>query len=366
MTSKNFRNKSKKIVSLIILQILTLSLSSCSMLQFAGSKNNSELEKNLQREWKDSNGFLNKRLSIGGTKIHYIDYGGEGQTLVFLSGLGNSAHIFDDFAQRFINNFHVIAVTRRGFGESGRPEEGYDTERLTEDVRELFDSLHLTKVILLGHSIAGDELTEFAVRYPERTSGIIYLDGAYDRSNTTIRLLTLAFTDHAPPTPPAAEDDECSSKEKYREYLKDIYGVYFPMSEVTATRIFDEHGTYLHDASNGAANMKIVSGEKEPEYSKVISPALAIYSVNRNLETDYAWTKKMFFGRGVVETKAMRALFAQQNWESTQREKFADELNGAKIIEIAGASHYIFISHPDFVENEIKKFLMNLNMISVQ
>jgi len=78
-----------------------------------------------------------------------------GETLLFLAGLGNNAHIFDGIAPRFTNHFHVLAMTRRGFGLSDKPESGYDVESRVADVLALLDALKVKRVILVGHSIAG-------------------------------------------------------------------------------------------------------------------------------------------------------------------------------------------------------------------
>ena len=111
-----------------------------------------------------------------GVRLHYLDFGGRGPTLLFLPGLGNTAHAFDDFAPRLTDRHHVIAITRRGFGESSHPAAGYDTPRLAEDIRTALDSLHLRRVSFIGHSIAGEEMTRFAATYPDRVDKLVYLD----------------------------------------------------------------------------------------------------------------------------------------------------------------------------------------------
>jgi hypothetical protein len=52
-----------------------------------------------------------------GVKLEVLDWGGSGCPLVFLAGLGDTAHVFDNFAPKFTGRYHVYGITRRGFGE---------------------------------------------------------------------------------------------------------------------------------------------------------------------------------------------------------------------------------------------------------
>src|SRR6185295_6620938 len=78
-----------------------------------------------------------------GVRLHYLDFGGTGEPVVLLAGLGNTAHAYDDFAPGLTDRFHVIALTRRGFGESSHPKSGYETPRLVDDIIAVLDRLHL-------------------------------------------------------------------------------------------------------------------------------------------------------------------------------------------------------------------------------
>jgi non-heme chloroperoxidase len=91
-------------------------------------------------------GSTNNRLEV-------LDWGGKGKAMIFLAGLGNSGHVFDEFAPRFTDQFHVYALTRRGYGAS-EPSTGYDMKTLKDDILVVMDSLQIEKVILVGHSIA--------------------------------------------------------------------------------------------------------------------------------------------------------------------------------------------------------------------
>ena len=128
-------------------------------------------------------GFVN----VDGINLHYLDWGGTGDALLFLAGMGCNAHNFDDFAPRFADEFHVMALTRRAHGESDHPATGYDADMLTEDLRQFLDALGIEKVILAGHSMASVELSHFSALHPERVLKLIFLDAAYDRTSASYK-----------------------------------------------------------------------------------------------------------------------------------------------------------------------------------
>jgi non-heme chloroperoxidase len=48
--------------------------------------------------------------------LEVLDWGGSGRPIVLSAGLGNTAHVFDDFAPKLAGTYHVYGITRRGFG----------------------------------------------------------------------------------------------------------------------------------------------------------------------------------------------------------------------------------------------------------
>jgi pimeloyl-ACP methyl ester carboxylesterase len=118
-----------------------------------------------------------------GVTLEVLDWGGSGPPLVFLAGLGNTAHIFDSFAPKFTGKHHVYAITRRGYGVSSAPpptEENYNADRLGDDVVAVLDVLKIDRPVLVGHSIAGGELSSVGTRHPDKVSGLVYLEAGYD------------------------------------------------------------------------------------------------------------------------------------------------------------------------------------------
>src|SRR5687767_11153939 len=120
--------------------------------------NTSALGADTNSDWVDKSPHKSEFITVSGVRLHYLDWGGAGETMLFLHGLGDTAHIYDLLAPKFTNEFRVLGLTRRGHGQSDKPETGYDTATLVEDIRQFLDALTIRRVILVGHSLAGDEL----------------------------------------------------------------------------------------------------------------------------------------------------------------------------------------------------------------
>src|SRR5580704_12952328 len=101
-------------------------------------------------------------------RLEVVDWGGSGRPLVLLAGLGGTAHSFDKFAPKLTNAYHVYGITRRGFGASSVPASGYSADQLGDDVLGVIDALRLNRPVLVGHSLAGEELSSVGSRHPEK------------------------------------------------------------------------------------------------------------------------------------------------------------------------------------------------------
>ena len=107
-------------------------------------------------------------------KLEVLDWGGTGRPVVLLTGLGNTAHVFDGFAPKLTSQYHVYGITRRGYGASSAPVPdmaNYAADRLGDDVLAVLDSLNLNRPVLVGHSIAGEEMSSIGFRHPNGLRG---------------------------------------------------------------------------------------------------------------------------------------------------------------------------------------------------
>jgi non-heme chloroperoxidase len=279
-------------------------------------------------------------------RLHYLDFGGQGPTLIFLAGIGNTAHAFDNFAPRFTDRFHCLALTRRGFGESDHPPDGYDTPRLVEDIRVALDSFRLTRVILVGHSIAGEEMTRFAATYPDRVERLVYLDAAYDRVDADSMLQEVfPVPPNVPPRPmPSAADTLTPGA--YVAFVHRTRGVDIPEADIR-TR-------YRYDGWNEEITIAYQSMSVEhPPYRAVRAPALGVYAITDAVSQLEPWQRNdRAHAAGLLD-----AIRGTEFVDRKLRSKFKNQVARAEVVELHGAHHWIFVSNADDVANAMRRFL---------
>ena len=118
---------------------------------------------------------------VNGVRLHYIDWGGDGECLLFLTPLGGDlVEQFGSLAPQFTDQFRVLGLTRRGQGRSEKPTGDYGTDTLVHDIVGFLDAMGVNQVHIAGQSVAGAEMTRVAVVYPSRVTKLVYLDAAVD------------------------------------------------------------------------------------------------------------------------------------------------------------------------------------------
>jgi len=108
-------------------------------------------------------------------RLEVLDWGGLGRPVILLPGGGDTAHVFDEFAPKLTANYRVYGITRRGFGASSYAPLKHGADRLGQDVLAVIRALKLKKPVLVGHSIAGVELSSVASLDAKRIAGVVYL-----------------------------------------------------------------------------------------------------------------------------------------------------------------------------------------------
>jgi pimeloyl-ACP methyl ester carboxylesterase len=112
-----------------------------------------------------------------GARLHYLEWSGDGPVVVLLPGYALTAHAFDEVGGLLADQFRVVAATPRGFGESDAPDSSdYTIATMVADLGALLDSLGIERAALVGHSISGSTISEFARAHPGRVTKLVFLD----------------------------------------------------------------------------------------------------------------------------------------------------------------------------------------------
>jgi len=297
-------------------------------------------------------------MNVNGIRLHYLDWGGSGPVLLFLAGIGSTAHIFDGFAPRFTNQFHVLALTRRGHGESDYPDTGYDIDTLTEDIRLFLDCLHIDQVILVQHSNEGIELPHFSGLYPERVFKLVFLEPAWDRNSPVFKAMVETWY--------RIDDQVEYPAERYVNFNDYVYhkNKNFPANAASwceAREVdlqhqmeIDPEGKVSYKPAVGIGKARETMFGYTPEFSKIRAPVLSIFPIRD--ETYYVLPFM------TEEQQAQMIAFyyeAQLPWFRHCIEQFRRAVPQAKIIELPHSHTYFFITQADLVYNEMKAFLQN-------
>jgi pimeloyl-ACP methyl ester carboxylesterase len=309
--------------------------------------------------WRDAAPHEPSSVKVAeGVQLEVLDFGGTGSPILLLPGLGASAHSYDELAPRLARNHRVVAMTRRGSGYSSKPDFGYDTPRLGQDVLAVMDSMGLAKVLLVGHSIAGDELTWLGGHHAQRFTGLVYLDAAYDRSRPRANPVAMRLRELGnrlppqPPVPPGA----LLNYESMKKWLADSGRVRLPEGELIATWQVDKPflgGTPNIDARTQQA---ISAAIGPPDYEAVKIPALAIYATGgADLDSPRYDRNDAELMANLAEIRSLREQMQRQNIE-----RFRAQVEKGQIVEMRDARHYILQSNAQEVVDAVEKFAAGL------
>ena len=247
-------------------------------------------------------------VNVNGVRLHYLDWGGKGEPLLFLTALAGTAGDFQALAVRLTDHFRVFGLTRRGQGESEKPATGYDMSTLVGDIKSFLDDQKIERVILVGYSMAGNEMTEFATAYPQRTLKLVYLDAAYD----------------------LAENAELGRKAHLN--LPPLPG-----------------------ADSATLELLARSNEYHPDYTRIVSPALGFFVTYDEAPKSPAWDDA---------TKAKLLTFWNDYGKAYRREqidKFRRDMKNGSVVELHNTTHGTFIfekQQQEILIREMRSFLL--------
>jgi pimeloyl-ACP methyl ester carboxylesterase len=172
--------------------------------------------------------YFNVNVEGANVKMAYMDVLpgiNNGKSVILFHGKNFSGFYWKQVIE-FLSKggYRVIAPDQIGWGVSTKPNAKYTFEMLARNNKLLLDSLHIDKVILIGHSMGGMLASRFALMYPEKVLKLILED-------------PLGLEDYKKFVPYSGierqfEKEKGATYESYKKYQQGYYPVWKPEYEI--------------------------------------------------------------------------------------------------------------------------------------
>ena len=125
-------------------------------------------------------------VQAGQVRLEYFEQGHGLDTLVLVHGYASSAAIWR-YTLEFLSEerFRVIVLNNRGAGNSDRAsaagpfkEDDYSVETFAKDLFNATEALGLEGYTLVGHSMGGATVAQYALEHQDRIKGLVLMNPA--------------------------------------------------------------------------------------------------------------------------------------------------------------------------------------------
>jgi pimeloyl-ACP methyl ester carboxylesterase len=308
--------------------------------------------------WRDPSPHTVKLVTVDkNVRLEVLDWGGSCRPVVLLPGGGDTAHLFDEFAPKLKAKCqcHVYGITPRGFGASGFSACKNGCDCLGDDVLAVIDSLKLNRPVLVGHSIAGCELSSVGTRHPARLAGLVYLEAAYPYAFDNGKGPTMGeFEETKGPQPPTPHSADLASFSALQRWDAQMYGFRRPQAEFRQTweTTSDGRPAKPRDFPGSQILMTILMGAKR--YTDIQVPALAIFAIPH---VEEPWMSRS--ADPAVREAAKVYFTGIDALAEKQAKAFENGVPSAHVIRLRGM-HYIFLLNEPQVLGEMCTFIARL------
>lgn len=114
------------------------------------------------------------RIKLSQGQIFWYEVG-QGTALIFLHGTTVDSSQWLPLLQKLGTQFQCFAPDLLGFGDSDRPKVHYSIHLEMECLAEFIEALNLKSVYLIGHSLGAWVACHYALKYPEKVSGMVLI-----------------------------------------------------------------------------------------------------------------------------------------------------------------------------------------------
>ncbi len=116
---------------------------------------------------------------IDGIRLHYLEWGRRGPSIVLIHGLNDNAGVWKSLAPLLAVDSHILAPDLRRADDSEVSKKGPDIQTQINDLIALIRSQKLGPVTLVGHSAGAEIALRVASQHPELVRSVIMIDGGF-------------------------------------------------------------------------------------------------------------------------------------------------------------------------------------------
>ena len=121
-----------------------------------------------------SHSYFSQRL-----RLHYVDWGNkDAPPMLLVHGGRDHCRNWDWFAERFSDDYHIIAPDLRGHGDSEWVRGGtYNQADYVYDIAQLIHQQSLAPLTIVSHSLGGQISLAYTGLYPENVKRLVAIEG---------------------------------------------------------------------------------------------------------------------------------------------------------------------------------------------
>ena len=292
-------------------------------------------------------------LEGAGVRLRAYDWGNPlARPLVLVHGIEDFALALEPLAEAFRGEYHVVAFDLRGHGDSDKPGV-YTMGHFIADLHAVIAELQLERPILVGHSLGGQIVSQYAGVFPEVPRAVVSIDGM----GPPMRL----------PDPPS-DEKQLRTREAIEGLLRPashgrpmmdledathLYLRYHPRLDPALARRLVELGTEEHP--HGGLRFKF-----DPRIH-----SLRLSSTPEIAEERFRWAEcpVLLVSAGEVD----EFMWRRRGLDPSTLRKDPEEIRrrmalfrDADHVEIAGAGHHVHFDAPDELVRVLRDFFRKL------
>jgi proline iminopeptidase len=286
-------------------------------------------------------------VTLNGVR-HFYRVGGTAPAgtppVVFLhGGPGQGSEHFDALAGPYLErDLRIVYFDQRGSGHSERPaSRDYALTTLVEDIEALRRSLGVPKLALIGHSFGGLLALEYAAKYPDNVSYLVFVSGLWDtdlqcrlRAKRLAVLRPDAYARVAADTigPDGKPRNHCGLEfNAFRGAEREAYNLQLMFPEPSIRTRIDSVNTARGVRNTGEMSRVLFSGGREYQfraYDRLTMPVLVIAGTHD----------------GAAQPDGLREL--------------ARRLPNARFLEYERSGHYVYLDEPERFARDLADWVL--------